>query len=95
MLEDKGEGQVRMRQVAVAFEHQRRGVGSELVAFSERVAREAGFRQMVLHARETAVPFYERCGYDKHGDAFLVVTVTHFAMSKALAPATGGGKKPA
>jgi predicted GNAT family N-acyltransferase len=95
MLEDKGEGRVRMRQVAVDFEHQRRGVGSKLVAFSERVARGAGFREMVLNARETAVPFYERHGYEKHGEPFSEVTVTHFAMSKPLAPVAGGGKKPA
>jgi predicted GNAT family N-acyltransferase len=94
MLEDRGEGRAKMRQVAVAFEYQRRGVGSKLVAFSERVAREAGFREMVLNARETAVPFYERHGYEKHGEPFTEVTVTHFAMSKALAPPVSGGKKP-
>jgi predicted GNAT family N-acyltransferase len=95
MLEDRGEGRVKMRQVAVDFEHQRRGVGSKLVAFSERVAREAGFREMVLNARVTAVPFYQRHGYEKHGEPFVEVTVTHFAMSKPLAPAASGGKKPA
>jgi predicted GNAT family N-acyltransferase len=95
MLEDRGEGRMKMRQVAVDFEHQRRGVGSKLVAFSERVAREAGFREMVLNARETAVPFYERHGYEKQGEAFVEVTVPHFAMSKPLAPTGSGGKKPA
>ena len=34
MLHDVGEGRVRMRQVAVAFERQRGGVGTELVHFS-------------------------------------------------------------
>lgn len=86
MLEDKGEGRVKMRQVAVDFEHQRRGVGSKLVALAEHVAREGGFREMVLNARDTAVPFYERHGYEKHGEPFIEVTVTHFAMSKVLAP---------
>lgn len=94
MLEDKGEGRVKMRQVAVDFEHQRRGVGSRLVEFSERVARDAGFREMVLNARETAVPFYERHGYEKHGEPFVEVTVPHFAMSKPLAPRGQGGKTP-
>jgi predicted GNAT family N-acyltransferase len=92
MLEDRGEGRVKMRQVAVDFEQQRRGVGSTLVAFSERIAREAGFREMILHARVTAVPFYERHGYEKHGEAFVEVTVPHLAMWKALAPSARGGK---
>jgi predicted GNAT family N-acyltransferase len=95
MLEDKGDGCVKMRQVAVDFEHQRRGVGTSLVEHSERIAREAGFREMVLNARETAVPFYERRGYAKHGEPFIEVTVRHFAMSKPLARTEEGGKNPA
>jgi predicted GNAT family N-acyltransferase len=95
MLEDRGDGRAKMRQVAVDFPYQRRGVGGTLVAFSERVARDAGFRTMVLNARETAVPFYERHGYAKQGEQFVEVTVPHFAMSKALAPRGGGGKDSA
>lgn len=95
MLQDDGDGRVKMRQVAVDFEHQRRGVGSKLVAFAEEVAREAGFREMVLNARDVAVPFYERHGYVKHGEPFIEVTVRHYAMSKPLAPSSSGGKNPA
>jgi len=84
MLHDVGNGEVRMRQVAIDFERQRAGVGTQLVRFSEDVARRRGFRKMVLHARDTAVPFYERLGYTGKGEPFLEVTIPHLAMEKAL-----------
>ncbi|HEY3494322.1 MAG TPA: GNAT family N-acetyltransferase [Polyangiaceae bacterium] len=86
MLHDLGERRVRMRQVAVEFERQRSGVGSALVGFSETVARERGFEQMVLAAREAAIPFYERLGYESHGEPFVEVTIPHLMMRKSLRP---------
>ncbi len=90
MLEDRGEGRVKMRQVAVDFERQRGGTGTGLVKFSEAVAAKAGFSEMVLNARTTAVPFYERLGYETHGDVFTEVTIPHQAMSKRLAGSATG-----
>ena len=84
MLHDVGEGRVRMRQVAVDFDRQRSGVGTKLVHFSEDVARRRGFRELVLHARATAVPFYERLGYETYGEPFVEVTLPHIAMRMTL-----------
>ena len=39
---------------------------------------------MVLHARETAVGFYEKLGYKTSGDKFIEVTIPHFPMQKEL-----------
>ena len=39
---------------------------------------------MVLHARQTAVPFYERLGYETYGEPFVEVTIPHIAMRMAL-----------
>jgi predicted GNAT family N-acyltransferase len=84
MLHDVGEKRVRMRQVAVEFDRQRSGVGTELVRYSEAVARERGFEQMVLHAREGAAAFYDRLGYERHGEPFVEVTLPHIEMRKPL-----------
>jgi GNAT superfamily N-acetyltransferase len=84
MLHEVGEGQVRMRQVAVEFERQKSGVGTGLVRFSEDVAKERGFRELVMHARESAIPFYERLGYACFGEPFIEVTVPHRHMKKTL-----------
>jgi GNAT superfamily N-acetyltransferase len=77
-------GDVRMRQVAVAAELQGRGIGTALVEYAEEMARQIGYRRMVLHARETAAPFYEKLGYSRIGEGFVEVTIPHWAMEKCL-----------
>ena len=78
------DGDVQMRQVAVVPDLQGQGIGKALVEHSEALARRLGFRRLVLHARETAVPFYEKLGYAKLGDGFVEVTIPHWAMEKRL-----------
>ncbi len=78
--------EVKMRQVAVAEGVQGKGIGTEMVLFSERLASGRGFRRMVLNARETAVPFYERLGYRREGERFEEVTIPHWKMGKSMAP---------
>ncbi len=84
VLTDHHEGSLHMRQVAVAPERQRQGIGRQLVAASEDAARRCGFSQMILHARDTAVPFYLALGYSVEGDMFEEVTIPHFRMTKQL-----------
>lgn len=84
VLTPESDTTVRMRQVAVRPELQRSGIGSEFVEYSERFASECGFSQMTLHARDTAVPFYERLGYERYGEEFEEVTIPHWKMHKSL-----------
>ena len=76
--------EVKMRQVAVAPEWQGKGVGKKLVAASEELAKHLNFKRMTMHARETAVPFYLRLGYQTVGEKFEEVTIPHFKMEKKL-----------
>lgn len=75
---------VRMRQVAVDESRQRCGIGAKLVDAAERVAGELGYAQMTLHARETAVGFYEKLGYATEDEPFTEVGIPHRAMAKPL-----------
>jgi ribosomal protein S18 acetylase RimI-like enzyme len=84
MLRPREDGDVQMRQLAVAADMQRQGIGKALVEYSEAVARNAGYRRMILHAREPAIAFYEKLGYVGFGDRFEEVTVQHWAMEKSL-----------
>ena len=84
MLADQGNGAVRMRQVAVDFDRQRRGIGKAIVARSEELARASGYRTMTLHARENAIPFYTALGYEIFDDPFVEVSIPHRKMRKAL-----------
>ena len=77
-------GRIKMRQVAVEPSLQGRGFGAELVRFSEVVARQRGFSRMVLNARDRAVPFYLKLGYEIEGEPFVEVTIPHRRMVKGL-----------
>ena len=79
------DGDVQMRQVAVVPDLQGQGIGRAMVEYSEALARTIGFTRMILHARETAVAFYETLGYAKVGERFVEVTLPHWAMEKCLA----------
>lgn len=57
------DGEAKIRQVAVAFDRQRSGIGSALIEETCRRAAAQGARRAYLNARLPAVPFYERLGF--------------------------------
>lgn len=75
---------IKMRQVAVDPDWQGKGIGKSLVSYSETVSRENGFTKIELHARESAVPFYEALGYTIEGEAFKEIGLPHYKMVKYL-----------
>jgi predicted GNAT family N-acyltransferase len=80
----RNDKRVKMRQVAVASEWQRKGVGAKMVVFVEGLAKNSGFLEMVLHARDSAVPFYLSLGYEVVGEGFEEVGIPHHAMRRTL-----------
>ena len=76
---------LKMRQVAVAVPRQGRGIGIALVQAGELWAIEHSYSSFILNARESAVRFYTRLGYEKIGDRFVEVSIPHFKMRKNLA----------
>lgn len=75
---------VKMRQVAVSPEFQKKGIGKFLVESSEIVAKTEGFKEVVLSARIVAVPFYDKLFYQKQGDIYTEVGIDHQKMHKTL-----------
>ncbi|MFZ9718252.1 MAG: GNAT family N-acetyltransferase, partial [Chitinophagaceae bacterium] len=75
---------VRLRQMAVHQKLQGKGIGASLMRFAENLARDRGYRSLIMHARKTAIGFYEKQGYQSRGDEFLEVTIPHFVMEKIL-----------
>jgi predicted GNAT family N-acyltransferase len=75
---------VKMRQVAVSPDHQGKGIGRLLVEYSEIIALQSGFAEIVLNARETAVPFYLSLNYQIEGERFQEVGIPHFKMKKSI-----------
>jgi predicted GNAT family N-acyltransferase len=77
-------GVLRMRQVAVKPDWQGKGIGRQMVLFSELWASSNGCHKIVLHARENAVKFYTGLGYTKEGEPFEEVGIPHEFMYKNL-----------
>jgi ribosomal protein S18 acetylase RimI-like enzyme len=75
---------VRLRQMAVLNNLQGKGIGRALMQFAENIARDRGFRKITMHARKTAVGFYEKLGYQVEGEQFEEVSLPHFIMQKVL-----------
>lgn len=83
MLDIQGD-KVRIRQVSVHPDLRGKGVGAGIMAFAENLAKQLGATVSVLHARETALAFYERIGYVTEGDFFEESGLPHVKMSKKL-----------
>lgn len=74
----------KIRQMAVAPACQGQGQGRELLLAVERELAREGVRQLILHARLTAVGFYEKLGYRRHGPEFTEVGIPHVEMEKRI-----------
>jgi predicted GNAT family N-acyltransferase len=75
---------IQLRQMAVQNNLQGKGVGATLLRFAENVARDRGYTFMTMHARDSAVSFYEKNGYQVEGESFFEVTIPHYKMAKKI-----------
>lgn len=77
-------GEGKAERVAVLEDFRRHGVGQALMNVVEARARASGLAGVVVHAQESAVPFYERLGYAPDGDVFLEADIPHRRMRKRV-----------
>jgi len=77
--------QYQIRGMAVLQEHQRKGYGELLMAHSEKhIATQKG-TLIWFNARESAVAFYEKLGYNKIGNPFAIADIgLHYIMKKEI-----------
>ena len=75
---------VRLRQMVVTAGLQGKGIGRVLMSFAENIARDRRYRRLTMHARKSAVGFYEKNGYKICSPEFEEVTIPHFEMEKEL-----------
>jgi GNAT superfamily N-acetyltransferase len=84
LLTQADPGILRLRQMAVVSGLQGKGIGKVLLQFAENIARDRGYKKIVMHARKTAVGFYEKLGYRVTSTEFEEVTIPHHVMEKSL-----------
>jgi ribosomal protein S18 acetylase RimI-like enzyme len=75
---------VRLRQMAVIPGLQGKGIGRVLMQFAENIARDRCYKKITMHARKSAIGFYEKLGYEVTGEEFQELTIPHYIMEKNL-----------
>lgn len=84
-LDSVGETVCQARFVAVESHLQGKGYGRKIMTALENEALNLGYRKLILHARDYALPFYERLGYTLVGPSYKLFDVLqHFEMFKIL-----------
>ena len=84
MLVEEQPDIIRLRQMAVLYDLQGKGIGRALMNFAENIARDRGYKIIRMHARNNSVGFYEKVGYKVKGDQFIEITIPHYVMEKEL-----------
>ena len=84
MLVEEKPGIIRLRQMAVLNDLQGKGIGRALMQFAENIARDHGYKTIMMHARKHSIGFYEKVGYKTRGNEFTEVTIPHLLMEKQL-----------
>jgi GNAT superfamily N-acetyltransferase len=84
VLTKKTESVVQLRQMAVRPDQQGKKIGAAIIAFAEQIAKQQGFALLIMHARDTVIGFYEKCGYQIAGEQFFEVGIGHHKMEKQL-----------
>ena len=78
---------VQIRFVAVSPLAQGQGLGQKIMASLEQKAQQLGITSLTLKARENAIRFYQKIGYQEQEYSHtLFDEVKHFCMQKALTP---------
>lgn len=75
---------IKLRQMAVRHNLQKKGIGRALLLFAEKIARQKRFQTITLNARIKAKGFYEKNGYTILGEVFEEVSIPHISMQKDL-----------
>lgn len=77
-------GKVQLKQMTVDEVFRGKGIGRLLMEKVEERLLASGVGEIRLHARETALGFYERLGFANEGESFSEVSIPHRSMSKRI-----------
>lgn len=74
-----------LRGMALALKYQKLGIGTQLIQFSYPILKEKNVISIWCNAREIAVDFYTKNGFEIKGEAFNIPNIgIHYIMSKQL-----------
>ncbi len=74
-----------LRYMAVDRRYQNKGVGRKIITHMEGIAKKNNAEQLMLHARDNAVGFYQKLGYVITEKSYLLFdSIQHYKMNKTL-----------
>lgn len=74
----KPDGQI--GRMAVLAQYRNQGIGSKLLRFVLQTASRQKHKSLYLHAQSTAIPFYEKQGFEAQGEIFYEADIPHRNM---------------
>lgn len=75
---------IQLRQMAVKTEWQGKHIGAQILQFAETLAKDKGYIELMMHARNPVINFYKKSGYEIAGPEFFEVGMGHHKMKKDL-----------
>lgn len=78
------DGKGKVERVCVKKAYRKKGVGKLIMNTIEEYAKTQNITHLVLSAQLTALPFYQKLGYQEYGDVFLDANIEHKMMDKRL-----------
>ncbi len=80
---DKTTGQI--RSMGVKEEYRTKGFGAVIINYLEETAKAKGLNKIFLDARENAIAFYQKMGYQTTEKSYLLFgTIQHYRMEKMI-----------
>jgi len=77
--------EAQLRYMAVSPSYEGQGIGRALIEALEQRAKKSSHKKIILDAREPAVGFYKKLGYQVIKKSYLLFgEIQHFRMSKEL-----------
>lgn len=70
--------------IAVLKKYRNNGVGSFILSIFESKSKELGANKINIGSQIDKTGFYEKCGYEKHGDIFDDAGYPHIMMQKQI-----------
>ncbi|MGB0930470.1 MAG: GNAT family N-acetyltransferase [Chitinophagales bacterium] len=75
---------VKMGRFVIRKSHRRRGLGTWMMQAVLKIAKQKGYKQMLIEAQTYVVSFYENLGFEATSGEFMDAGIPHKRMRKVL-----------
>lgn len=70
----------KVQRICVLKEYRGKQIGNEIMHIIHETAKQNDVKQLLLHAQESAIPFYEKLGYEITSEVFYEADIPHVEM---------------